>query len=271
MSWKLSMATAAAPTVFGPLLYAGRVLEGLSVAADLGYDGIEISLRDVTELDVAALQRELATRRLSVSALGSGRIFLEEGLCFSDPDSEVRRAAVSRLGGHVDLGATVGAVVIVGLVRGARPAGDGTREWARIVGCVRECADYAAAKSVRLVVEAINRYETLSVNTAAELLALLEAVDRPNVGALLDTFHMNIEEVSVPAAIRAAGARLGYVHLADSNRWAPGFGHLDFPEIQWALRDIDYRGWLSAEILPRPDDFQAAAQAWRFMSSLRRG
>ena len=83
------------------------------------------------------------------------------------------------------------------------------------------------------------------------------------MSVLLDAFHMNIEEVSIAAAIRAVGPRLGHFHLVDSNRRPAGLGHLDFGEIATALSDAGYGGWLSAEVLPLPDDRAAAEQARR--------
>jgi sugar phosphate isomerase/epimerase len=80
------------------------------------------------------------------------------------------------------------------------------------------------------------------------------------VKILADLFHMNLEEASIPQALLLAGARLGHVHFADSNRQAIGFGHTDLPSIAEALRKIGYVGGISAEILPLPDQVSAATQ-----------
>jgi sugar phosphate isomerase/epimerase len=71
---------------------------------------------------------------------------------------------------------------------------------------------------------------------------------------------MNIEEADIAAAIRAASGRIGHVHFVDSNRRPAGRGHLDFPPIVAALRDIGYDGFASAEALPDPDPDAAARQ-----------
>jgi sugar phosphate isomerase/epimerase len=71
---------------------------------------------------------------------------------------------------------------------------------------------------------------------------------------------MNIEEVNLSDAIRATGSHIGHVHFADSNRRAAGMGHTDFAPVVKALRDIEYRGYLSAEVLPLPDSLAAAKQ-----------
>lgn len=266
MNHRLSFATSAAPTPFGPMLYAGRVEEAVRVAAELGYNGIEISLRSTGELERGRLADGLDEHGLRLSALGSGRVFLEDGLSFSHSDAAVRREAVTRIGEHVEFAAPFGAPVIIGLVRGAHPSGDGARELAWIRECLAECADRAGSAGIGLVVEAINRYETVFCNTAEQTLDLLAEVGRDNVGVLLDVFHMNIEEASIADAIRMTGQRLHYFHIVDSNRWAPGFGHVEYGGIVAALEEVGYAGWVSAEILPRPGDYDAARQARAFVT-----
>jgi sugar phosphate isomerase/epimerase len=82
----------------------------------------------------------------------------------------------------------------------------------------------------------------------------VDEVDSPHIGVMADTFHMSIEESDIPAAIRAVGSRLAHVHLADSNRAAPGRGHLDFTPIVQAIADVGYDGWISYELLPAVGD-----------------
>jgi len=264
MSWKACLATSSGPTGFGPLLYAGRVRECVAVSRELGFEGIEISMRSPAELERRELEALLRDARLELAALASGRIFLQDGLSLSDPDEAGRAAAVARIGELAEYAAAFGAPVIVGLVRGGRPAdGDLAAALERFEDSMRECADRAAGLGTGFVIEAINRYETALLHTAAETLAAVERIGRPNVGVLLDAFHMNIEEVSIAGAIRTAGPRLGHFHLVDSNRHAAGLGHLDLGEIAAALSDAAYGGWLSAEVLPLPDDRAAAEQARR--------
>jgi 5-keto-L-gluconate epimerase len=89
-----------------------------------------------------------------------------------------------------------------------------------------------------------------------------------NLGVLFDTFHSNIEEPHMEASLRACGSRLFHVHLADSNRWAPGVGHIDFAPIVTTLREMKYPGWVSAEILPKPDIQHAQEQTIKTMRPL---
>jgi sugar phosphate isomerase/epimerase len=101
----------------------------------------------------------------------------------------------------------------------------------------------------------------------AESLQLLGTLKTRNVQLLCDLFHMNIEEQDLAGALRAAGARVGHVHFADSNRRAMGLGHTPVVPIAEALRSIGYGGYLSAEVFPYPDSDAAARQT---MDSFRR-
>jgi sugar phosphate isomerase/epimerase len=142
------------------------------------------------------------------------------------------------------LAAPHGAVVIVGLLRGA----DDSLEL--LAESLAECARFAP--DVRIALEPLNRYESHLINTVKEALEVVKRVGAENLGILFDTFHANIEEFSFGEAIRVAGDRLFHVHLADSNRWVPGFGRLGFGEVWEALAAIGYRGSLVLECFPKP-------------------
>ena len=123
---------------------------------------------------------------------------------------------------------------------------------------------------MQVLIEPINRYETNFVNTGLQGLELMDEVGEPNLRLLLDTFHMNIEQVNLTTALREAGDKLGYIHFADSNRLAPGQGHIDFVEVVHTLISIGYSGFLTVEILPLPDDASAMHQAGNFFKSMKR-
>jgi sugar phosphate isomerase/epimerase len=115
--------------------------------------------------------------------------------------------------------------------------------------------------------EPLNRYETDIIHTVAEGMELIQRVGAPNFGLLLDTFHMNIEEPSIEASIRACGERIFHFHVADSNRWHPGAGHLDLRSILAALRATGYDGYVSGEFMPLPDADTAARRAIEVLRS----
>jgi len=264
---KLSIVLSTQPASFSALAFKGHWAENIGRISALGYDGVELAVRDPALLDAPALKTLLERHRLTVPAIGTGQAYGEEGLSFTHPDAGIRRKAVERIRSQIGLASGLGAVVIIGLIRGrGGPASDGRRAEGWLTGALRECA--GLNRAVKLAVEPINRYETDLVNTVASGLDLVEKTKMENVGLLLDTFHMNIEEPSITDSIASCGDRLFHFHIADSNRWHPGAGHIDFQRVVDALDKIRYRGFLSAEILPLPDPDTAAKKTIQTMRAI---
>ncbi|MFZ5590557.1 MAG: 5-keto-L-gluconate epimerase [Bacillota bacterium] len=259
------------PAQFAALAFKDSLEKGVQCVADLGFDAVELAIRDPEQVDASGLKTLLQKLGLPVVAIGTGQAYGEEGLSFTDPRAEVRWAAIERVKKHIDLAAKLDAMVIIGLIRGRRVDGvtqEQAVQW--LLEALCQCAGHAVPQQVRLVLEPINRYETNLLNTVAETMDLIRQSGCSNIGILYDTFHANIEEADMHRAIREAGQLLWHVHTADSNRWAPGFGHLDFTSLVVTLRGIGYRGALSAEILPLPDPESSARQAREFLKKLTR-
>ncbi|MDR3703926.1 MAG: sugar phosphate isomerase/epimerase, partial [Candidatus Sulfopaludibacter sp.] len=163
--------------------------------------------------------------------------------------------------------AELGAKVNTGRARGIIHEGE-TAETAagRYIACIERCADVAEPLGVELIVEPVNRYEVNFINNCTEGLEIVRRCGRPSVKLMPDVFHMNIEDASFRQSFEAAREFVTYIHVADSNRLAPGWGHMPFDEIFAVLSDIGYNGYLTAEILPLPDPLAAARQAIRFLS-----
>ena len=263
----MSIVLSTQPASFSALAYKGQLAENIGKIAALGYDGVELAVRDPKLLNTQELKSLLVLHRLPVPAIGTGQAYGEEGLSFSSPDADIRRQAIERVKSHVALAVGLGAVVIIGLIRGKRQPGVDVRQaeqW--LIEALRECA--SEDRSVKLAVEPINRYETDLINTVTSGLDLVEKTKMDNVGLLLDAFHMNIEEPSITASIAASKDRLFHFHVADSNRWHPGSGHTDFRSILDALIRNGYHGFVSAEILPLPDPDTAAKNTIEHMHRL---
>lgn len=267
---RFSMAMAPQPSNFAPLVFAGRLGEGIKALSENGFAAVEISLRRAQDIDAEWLARQLSEYGLEVSAFASGRVCLEDSLCLSDPHPKVRSEIRERLTSILELAGRFHAPLIIGGVRG-KLEGDETQraeQRACAIDTLRSCAAIAHDLGIHLLLEPINRYETNFINSAQDGLELIEGIGDLGVKLLLDTFHMNIEEVDPCSTIRTAGARLGYLHFADSNRLAPGQGHIDFPTLLQTLAEIGYGGFISAEILPFPDDATALAQTADYLRSL---
>jgi len=256
---KLSIVISTQPSSFTALTYTGKLAENLHKIKNLGYDGAELAVRNPQQLDISVLQSLLQKNELPVPAIGTGQAYGEEGLSFVHPDSTIRHQAIERIKSHIDLAHQLGSIVIIGLVRGKmEPDTDTNTAENLLIQACRECA--SVNENVKLAIEPINRYETDIINTVKSGLEIINKIEKENVGLLLDTFHMNIEEPSITESIISARDRLFHFHIADSNRWYPGAGHINFSEIMNTLDKINYQGFVSAEILPVPDPDTAAEE-----------
>ncbi|HSB66273.1 MAG TPA: sugar phosphate isomerase/epimerase family protein, partial [Anaerolineales bacterium] len=182
---------------------------------------------------------------------------------------EVRQLAITRIKNHIRLAKRFNSLVIIGLIRGITPAGQSKEQsLTYLVDCLQECTATALEWGVRLAFEPLNRYETDLVHTVHEGMELLELVSRANLGLLLDTFHMNIEEPDILEGIQQAGKNILHFHVADSNRWYPGAGHLDFSAILNSLQSTGYTGWISGEFLPLPDAATATQLNYQHLAGI---
>lgn len=240
--------------------------------ADLGYDGVEFALRHPSQVDVPRTKQRLTATGLQVPCISSGQVFAADHLYFTHPDASVRDQAVERIIDMIRLAAEFGAMVNTGRVRGVIHDGeapDTARR--RYLDCIHRCADIAEPLGVDLIVEPVNRYEVNFINNCTEGLEIVRETGRRCVRLMPDVFHMNIEDASFRDALTAARDFIGYLHVADSNRLAPGWGHMPFGEIFGILEDIGYDGWITAEILPKPDPDSAARQAVGYLRAMFAG
>lgn len=266
---KLSVVLSTQQTQFQAASFSGSLAKNIADIAGMGYDGVELAIRDPKLVDVEALDALTREHGLRVPAIGTGQAWNEEKLSFTDPDESVRRAAIERVKAHIPVAAHFDAVIIIGLLRGIIKPGI-TQEQGLTWVCeaLQECSQAAKPLGVRLALESINRYETTLVNSVAQGMALIERVGAENFGLLLDTFHMNIEEADILESISTCGERIFHFHVADSNRWYPGAGHLDFPAILSRLQSTGYEGFVSGEFMPLPDPLIAARENIAYLRAI---
>lgn len=266
---KLAIVLSTHAAQFQAVAFKGDFQANVARIASYGYDGVELAIRDPKLVDADELEAVVKSHGLEVPAIGTGQAWGEEGLSFTSDDPEVRHAAIERIKNHVPLAQRFGATIILGLIRGITPQGQSHEQsMAYLVEALQECSAVAADEGVRFALEPLNRYETDLIHTVEDGLDLIQRVGAENFGLLLDTFHMNIEEPSIEDSIRACGERTFHFHVADSNRWPPGAGHLDFRSILSTLRETGYDGYVSGEFMPVPDADTGAQRAIEHLRSL---
>jgi len=256
---KKSIVVSTSSTKFSALAFKENLKESIKKVADLGFDGAELAVRNPKDLKVEDVIKIIKENNLEVPAIGTGQAYGEEGLSFSDPDEAIRKMAVERIKDQIIFASHFNAQVIIGLIRGKFEESvdrEKAEEWT--IDCLKRCTEFAKEYNIRLTLEPVNRYESNFINTLNEGAEFIKRVGASNLGLLADTFHMNIEEVSIYDSIIQAKDYITHVHFADSNRWAPGCGHIDFKKVIETLKKIDYQGYVSAEILPFPDPNSSA-------------
>ncbi len=219
----------------------------------LGFDGVALP-GDLARYRAAEAGRVLADHGLEPLALTPDSVDL------AHPDPAVRGSALDYYLRLLDFAAESGTPLVGchGCVGRVRALSTVARERALFAGALQKIAERAEALGLRLVIEALNRYESHLFNTAAEVADLVSEMGSERVGILLDAYHMNIEEADPAEALRLAGERLGLYHAADSNRRGIGRGHVDFESQMAALAEIGYAGPIVLECTaPGPDPFTA--------------
>ena len=250
--------------------YETELSNSMARVARYGYDGVELITQDPAELRSQEIRELAESNGLEIVALSTALVREKYGATFTHQDNSVRQAAVRRVNDIVSFARELEVpTVSIGLVRGRKRPGLSERgAWELMVACLMECGKHANDLGITLAIEPENRYETGYIHTVKEAMALVRQVGLSSVKIMIDTFHMNIEEVSMTEPIREAAAELVHVHLADSNRHAPGMGHLNFSETIGTLKEVGYNRYLGIEILPEPDADAAAEQAIRFVRKL---
>ena len=239
-----------------------------SLLADIretGFDGVEIPVFEGDPDDYARLGRmldDLGLERTAVSALG------DPGHDLISPDATVRSAAVDRMRWVLDCTAALGAQTVSGPLHSVlgqfSGSGPTEEELIRAVESQRRIGEHAAGVGVTVGLEALNRFECYLVNTMDDLAALLARVDHPNIGAMYDTFHANIEEADPIGALERNAADVVHIHISENDRGVPGRGHIPWAETFAAIERIGYDDWLTIEAFGRGlPDLAAATKVWR--------
>lgn len=246
---------------YNALVYFGEdIADSVDRVARFGYDAIEV-VGEPGQFDARRIKRLVDDACITVSSVCS--IYTAER-DLAHPDAEVRANAVQYVKDVADFAAAMEAPTVIVhptacmKTQALAPAPD-ERAWA--VESIRSCGEYAAPLGVNLSLECWNRYESYFMNRLEQAASLWSETGLSNGGIQGDTFHMSLEEASIPEAFRQYGSLLQHVHLADSNRAAPGAGHLDFAPIMQALVDVGYDGYLSFELLPASADPFGAMKA----------
>ncbi len=235
-------------------------------ASEYGYHGVELALKSTSDVNPDNLSKWLKKNNIEVSCINTGQVFADLGLYFTNPDLEIRRKVIDVFRRFIHLAENFGGFVNVGRARGFIADNQSKREAEKIcINTIQCICDIGEKYNVSIIIEPINRYETNFINSLDEGTEFLSKINASNVGLMADVFHMNIEDDRIGDSLIRNAKMIHYIHLADSNRKAPGQGHIDFDEVFKGLKKAGFNGWGSVEVLPKPDPDIAARQAAEFI------
>jgi D-psicose/D-tagatose/L-ribulose 3-epimerase len=231
-----------------------------------GFDWIEVPIEGLNDFDYQEAAALIRDHQLGVSvgaAMGPDRDLIH-------PDKAIQDSGVAYVRHCIEAAHILHAPNLMGPLYSAvgrtwqATAEERERDMELLVSKLRPLAEYAADQGVTLCIEPLNRFETSFINLASQVVELVDRVDRPGCQAMLDTFHMNIEETSMGDAIRAVGSRLRHLHTCENDRGAPGSGHIPWSDVAQALKDINYTGPVVIEsFTPKVKTIARAAAIWR--------
>src|SRR5688500_6565750 len=206
---------------FGPADF--HLLPRLKAA---GFDGVEVPILDPAGFEAEAIGREFDRIGLQRTAVAN----VPGGSSLASSDRDARARAIERLTGCITAARDVGATILagpmytpVGFLTGQRRTPD---EWQWAVDSWQRLDRVVEAAGIEIALEPLNRFETYFLNTAADAARLCDAIGSPRIGILVDTFHANIEEKALGAALRHAGPHLKHLHVSENDRGVPGTGHV---------------------------------------------
>ena len=236
-----------------------------------GADVVELLVPEPGELDLRETRAAIADAGLS--CVLAARVNLARDL--SSADEAAYKGGVAYLESTVDTAAALGATIVGGPLYGApmvfagrapAPITDDERKRRidAVVAGLKQAGRRAADHGVAFGVEPLNRFESDVCNTARHALEIVDRVDNPAVGVMLDTFHMNMEEFDIADAIRKTGSKIVHFQANENNRGFVGAGHIDWASVARAIRDVAYTGPIVLEPFRRSDEGAGVTLAqWR--------
>ncbi|MHB1315460.1 MAG: sugar phosphate isomerase/epimerase family protein [Christensenellales bacterium] len=256
--------------VTDPINLRGSFEHCADIAAEAGYDAIELQVRTPLELDVAGIRKICRERHLAVSSFALGmELSMNKMKSFIVDDCAERRRSINRFLEYIDVSTELDCGVLFARFRGDIP--DFSKYdiyYRRFFEAMEEICAAAEKKNVPIYLECINIYITNWLNTVKDNTDFVKALKSPALKVHIDTHHMNIDERDISGAVDYCRDYLGYVHVAESNRSYCGSGNFDFLSFMRKVMSTGYDGYYTVENKPLPDQKQSAAISLNYLKNL---
>ena len=225
-------------------------LKGIDAAKSAGFDYLELATSEIAALSDADFESELARVKQLGLPVPVTNLFLPASLKVTGPevnqDEQIRyvRKAFTRL-------ARLGTGIVVFGSGGARRVPDGfpkDEALKQLVEFGRRAAAEARTHNITIAIEPLRTQETNIINSAAEGLALVKAIDHPNFQLMIDFYHLASERED-PAIVLQARDHIRHLHVANpQGRVFPlAWEEYDYAPFFANLRTIGYDKRISVE------------------------
>lgn len=250
------------------LVPGGTMEERLEKLVAWGYEGVEMPGSEWVIQDTKVIRKAAEKVGIQVSTICAG---IRGSIL--DPDPSVRRQALGDAKARLTAAGELGAIGLIFVPIFGPPrlpdlsphksASELERDL--LLFYLDDLGKHAERVGVTLLLEPLNRYETHFLRRVEQAVELCEKIGNPSIGVMADFFHMNIEEASIPDAIRRGGKWIKHIHLADSNRLLPGWGHIDFRSGFIALKEIGYTNFMALECSVPGDPNETLPRAAQYL------
>lgn len=252
-------------------VFTGELEENISRTSLLGYDGVELIIGDPDSFDSNRLEKALTDNKMVLACINSYRMVSEFGLSLIHPEENKRLEAFEKLQSIIKIAGRFKCYFNIGLFRGKAIEGKPiaySRDM--FIEIMKEVCDFAEKYKVDINLEPTNRFEINFINSTDEGIEIIEKVNRPNFGLLLDLYHMYIEDRDMEKSIRKSKYYVKHIHFSDSDRWPPGVsnGVIDFVTIMKILKEINFNGFLSEVLVPTENVDEFAKKTAYFLKKL---
>ncbi len=240
-------------------------------ADQLGYGGIELNFRKwPSESNIGPIKKSLDRSNAEVAAIGTRHMHVTHGLYLASPSGKIREKALNYVTECMKIARRLNCPIVQAgwVFQGSKLETQYDATWKQAVESLKEVSKRCLEHGVRFVIEFACKQNAELVNTMGEALQMLDEVGRENILVMADVFHIYNEKDSLRDTVLKAGDRLGYVHLADSDRLIPGTGKINFPEFIDALREIGYKGYMIMEFNPGLSPDESLKQALGYVKKL---
>lgn len=256
------------PETVKPLFCAsGSPKQIFSSLREIGYDGIELLVRDTKELNRRELDSLSHSNQLEIASIGTGPMVADDGLTYTSKKKETRKLAVQRTIDAIEWGAYFDCPITIGKLRGQINQEDKSTSWGFMDEALYEILDFAEKLNVSILIEPQQVAHMNNLTRTDETLSFISRFESDSLGIMLDTVHMYAEEKkqTFPELFTKARDQLGFIHLTDSDRLPPGEGTFDMKEIVRTIDSLPNCPYISLEVKQQGNPLKVAHNCLRYL------